>query len=92
MREAEKKMSDILSQDVQVSDVVNKRLQDTYEIIKRRQEITGRKRTYKKNLRVAAAAMIVCCAERVCVGKERIFRGNVRKFDEEIHKCDSQGD
>ncbi len=63
MREAEKKMSDILSQDVQVPDVVNKRLQDTYEIIKRRQEVTGRKHSYKKNLRVAAAAaLIVCCA------------------------------
>ena len=89
MREAEKKMSDILSQDVQVPDVVNKRLQDTYEIIKRRQEVTGRKHSYKKNLRVAAAAG----AERgVCVGKERIFRGNVRKYDEEIHRRDPQGD
>lgn len=61
MREAEKKMSDILSQDVQVSDVVNNRLQDTYEIIKSRQETGRQKRAYKRNLHAAAAVVIVCC-------------------------------
>lgn len=93
MREAEKKMSDILSQDVQVPDVVNKRLQDTYEIIKRRQEITGRKRTYKKNLRVAAAALIVCCAVPSVVYAsvksgffEGMFGNSTKKSTSVIHR------
>lgn len=62
MRETERRMSDILSQDIQVSDVVNTRLQDTYEIIKERHETAGQKHTYRKNLHAAAAAVIICCA------------------------------
>ena len=62
MRETERRMSDILSQDIQVSDVVNTRLQDMYEIIKERHETAGQKHTYRKNLHAAAAAVIICCA------------------------------
>ncbi len=63
MKGSEKHMSEILSRDVQVSDVVNQRLRDTYEILERRYEISGKKTSYRKNMRVAAAAVIfVCCA------------------------------
>lgn len=62
MWEAERRMSDILSQDIQVSDVVNTRLQDTYEIIKKRQKTAGQKHTNRKNWHAAAAAVIICCA------------------------------
>lgn len=63
MRGTKKRMNDILSQDIQVSDLVNQRLKSTYEIIERRQEVAGKKRSYTKNLRVAAAiAAVVCLA------------------------------
>ena len=38
MRDTKKQMRDILRQDVQVSDVVNQRLCDTYKILERKQE------------------------------------------------------
>lgn len=62
MRESEKQMKEILSRDVQVSDMVNQRLQDTYQILEKNSEEARRKRHYGKNLRVAAAAAaIICC-------------------------------
>lgn len=63
MKEREKKMKDILSQDVQVSDLVNQRLCDTYKILERKQETSGKRKHNGKNLRVAAAiAAVVCLA------------------------------
>lgn len=63
---SEKKMRETLSQDIQVSNLVNQRLRDTYKIIEngqeRSEEGSGRKKGYRKNLRVAAAAAaIICC-------------------------------
>ncbi|MEY8414004.1 hypothetical protein AALB51_22605 [Lachnospiraceae bacterium 62-26] len=57
----EKRMNDILSQDVQISDVVEQRMKDTYEILRRRQEITGKERSCTKRLRVAAAVAAIVC-------------------------------
>ena len=42
MRDTKKQMRDILRQDVQVSDVVNQRLCDTYKILERKQESSGK--------------------------------------------------
>ena len=46
MRETEKQMRDILRQDVQVSDVVNQRLCDTYKILERKQETSGKRKHF----------------------------------------------
>ncbi|MEZ3486312.1 MAG: hypothetical protein K1W22_06880 [Lachnospiraceae bacterium] len=94
MSGTEKRMNDILSQDIQVSDVVNQRLKDTYEILERRQEITGKKHSYKKSLRAAAAvAAIVCLAVPSAVYasvKAGVFDGmfgnTTKKSWEIIHK------
>ena len=59
MRETEKQMKDVLSRDVQVSDLVNQRLWDTYKILERKQGSSGKKRHYGKNLRVAAAVAAI---------------------------------
>ncbi len=61
MRETEKQMRDILRQDVQVSDVVNQRLCDTYKILERKQETSGKRKHFGKNLHVAAAVAAVVC-------------------------------
>lgn len=63
MKGSEKQMEKILSQNIEISDVVNQRLKDTYEILEKRQKTGVKKSSYGKNLRVAAAAAaIVCCA------------------------------
>ncbi len=61
MRETKKQMRDILRQDIQVSDVVNQRLCDTYKILERKQESSGKRKHYGKNLRVAAAVAAIVC-------------------------------
>jgi len=61
MRETEKQMRDVLSRDVQVSDVVNQRLCDTYKILERKQQASGKRNHNGKNLRVAAAVAAVVC-------------------------------
>ena len=48
MRDTKKQMRDILRQDVQVSDVVNQRLCDTYKILERKQESSGKRKYYGK--------------------------------------------
>lgn len=59
MTYSEQNMRDILSQDIQVSDEVNERLQETYQMLEVQD---GRKHNYRKNVRnVAAAAVIMCC-------------------------------
>lgn len=93
MRETEKQMKDILSQDVQVSDVVNQRLRDTYKILERKQESSGKQKYFRKNLRIAAAvAAILCCAVPSMVYAsvksgffEAIFGNTTKKSSDVIH-------
>ncbi len=61
MKEKDRKMKEILGQDVQVSDLVNQRLCDTYKILERKQETSGKRKCKGKNLRVAAAVAAVVC-------------------------------
>ncbi len=85
MRDTKKQMRDILRQDVQVSDVVNQRLCDTYKILER---IFGKKKILweKSACRGGSGSnRLPYGAKRcVCVGESGIFRGNVWKYDEEI--------
>ncbi len=93
MRETEKQMKDVLSRDVQVSDLVNQRLWDTYKILERKQGSSGKKRHYGKNLRVAAAvAAIVCLAAPSMVYAsvkfgffEAMFGNTTKKSSDVIH-------
>ena len=99
MRDTKKQMRDILRQDVQVSDVVNQRLCDTYKILERKQESSGKRKYYGKNpfekgkqsfqesacRGGSGSNRLPYGAKRcVCVGESGIFRGNVWKYDEEI--------
>ena len=94
MRETKKQMRDILRQDVQVSDVVNQRLCDTYKILERKQESSGKRKYYGKNLRVAAAvAAIVCLAVPSAVYAsvkagffEGMFGNTTKKSWDVVHK------
>ena len=43
MKVSEKTMRETLSKDIQVSDLVNQRLKDTYEILERGQQASGKK-------------------------------------------------
>ena len=44
MRISENQLRETLSREVQVSDQVNERLRDTYEILEKRQEDSGKKK------------------------------------------------
>ena len=59
MRISENQLRETLSREVQVSDQANERLRDTYEILEKRQEDSGKKKYYGRNLRAAAAAAAV---------------------------------
>ena len=55
MRESEKRIKEILSQEIQISDMVEKRIQDTYK------RLGEKKTSRKKSKRVAAAAIAAIC-------------------------------
>ena len=59
MNRTEKQMKDVLSQEIRVSETVNQRLQETYEILEKRQKASGKRYSYKKNLHVAAAVAAI---------------------------------
>lgn len=94
MRKRERQMQDILRSDVQVSDMVNQRLCDTYKILERKQEASGKRKHYGKNLRVAAAvAAVVCLAVPSMVYAsvktglfEGMFGNTTKKSWDVIHK------
>ena len=93
MKEKDRKMKEILGQDVQVSDLVNQRLCDTYKILERKQETSGKRKCKGKNLRVAAAvAAVVCLAVPSAVYAsvkagffEGIFGNTTKKSWDVIH-------
>lgn len=58
---SEKKMREILGSEIQVSDIVNNRLQDTYQLLEKKQTHSGKQKYYKRNLRTAAAAAVIIC-------------------------------
>ena len=43
MNRTEKQMKDVLSQEIRVSETVNQRLQETYEILEKRQKASGKR-------------------------------------------------
>ena len=93
MNRTEKQMKDVLSQEIRVSETVNQRLQETYEILEKRQKTSGKRYSYKKNLHVAAAvAAIVCCAVPTVVYAsvktgffEGMFGNTTKKSTDVIH-------
>lgn len=93
MNRTEKQMKDVLSQEIRVSETVNQRLQETYEILEKRQKASGKRYSYKKNLHVAAAvAAIVCCAVPTVVYAsvktgffEGMFGNTTKKSTDVIH-------
>ncbi len=63
MRFSEKRMKEILGRDIQVSDTVNNRLQDTYKMLKAGQK-QGHRQPHRKRFSYAAAAIAaaICLA------------------------------
>ncbi len=94
MRISENQLRETLSREVQVSDQVNERLRDTYEILEKRQEDSGKKKYYGRNLRAAAAAAaIICCGVPSIVYAsvktgffEGMFGNSTKKSTEVIHR------
>lgn len=58
---SEKKMRDILGKDIIISDLVNERLQDTYQLLEKEPAYSGKKKYYRRNLYTAAAAAVIIC-------------------------------
>ena len=94
MRISENQLRETLGREVQVSDQVNERLRDTYEILEKRQEDSGKKKYYGRNLRAAAAAAaIICCGVPSIVYAsvktgffEGMFGNSTKKSTEVIHR------
>lgn len=94
MRISENQLRETLGREVQVSDLVNERLRDTYEILEKRQEGSGKKKYYGRRLRAAAAAAaIICCGVPSIVYAsvktgffEGMFGNTTKKSTEVIHR------
>lgn len=94
MKVSEKTMRETLSKDIQVSDLVNQRLKDTYEILERGQQASGKKTYRGRNLRAAAAAAaIICCGVPSIVYAsvktgffEGMFGNTTKKSTDVIHR------
>lgn len=57
----EKQMEDILKQDIEISDVVNERINDTYKMLLTEQKNKQKSTRKGKRSYIAAAAAIACC-------------------------------
>ncbi len=91
---SEKKMREILGKDINVSELTERRLQDTYRMLKDKPSEDKRRNYYKKNLRIAAVvAAIICFAIPGVVYAsvksgffEGMFGNKTKKSTEVIHR------
>ena len=58
---SEKRLRDILGREIQVSETVNQRLQDTYSILEKKHLTFAKQKHYRKNLRIAAVIAAIIC-------------------------------
>ncbi len=58
---SEKRLRDILGREIEVSETVNQRLQDTYSILEKKHLTFAKQKHYRKNLRIAAVMAAIIC-------------------------------
>lgn len=93
MRETDKKMKKILEQDIQLSDTVNQKLQDTYKMLEEKELVQKRRKPYVTKLCTAAAAVMIFCAIPAVVYAavktdffEGMFGNETKQSNAVIHK------
>lgn len=85
MKQSEKRMKEILSQDIQVSGIVEERIRDTYQILREKKRASSRKKTGAAAAAIAALCLVLTGAVYASVRTEffQAMFGNITKESNE---------